>query len=195
MASIIKVDDVQDAAGNNIINESGDTITIGASGDTITVPSGATVNVAGTATGQNYPAFQAHMNSDQGSISADTYTKVVFDTEFYDTGSMFDTSLYRFTPTVAGKYFCYYTLGNSFSSGTPDDVRSRFYFNGSAAADLRSAQFREYNGAGLAVVVTTHSNAVLTFNGSSDYVEVYGRGDGTPQFSADSYFGAYRIGA
>ena len=48
MASIIKVDDVQDAAGNNIINESGDTITIGASGDTITVPSGATFNVAGT---------------------------------------------------------------------------------------------------------------------------------------------------
>ena len=47
MASIIKVDDVQDAAGNNIINESGDTITIGASGDTITIPSGATLNVAG----------------------------------------------------------------------------------------------------------------------------------------------------
>ena len=33
MASIIKVDDVQDAAGNNIINESGDTITIGGYGE------------------------------------------------------------------------------------------------------------------------------------------------------------------
>jgi hypothetical protein len=51
MASIIKVDDVQDAAGNNIINESGDTITIGASGDTITIPSGATISNSGTATG------------------------------------------------------------------------------------------------------------------------------------------------
>ena len=80
MASIIKVDDVQDAAGNNIINESGDTITIGAagdtvdvpgtevktnkvsptsgtglqlgdSGDTITIPSGATITNSGTATG------------------------------------------------------------------------------------------------------------------------------------------------
>ena len=49
MASIIKVDDVQDAAGNNIIREAADTITIGASGDTITIPSGATFNVAGTA--------------------------------------------------------------------------------------------------------------------------------------------------
>jgi len=51
MASIIKVDDVQDASGNNIINESGDTITIGASGDTITIPSGATITNSGTATG------------------------------------------------------------------------------------------------------------------------------------------------
>ena len=36
MSSIIKVDTVQDIDGNNIINESANTITIGASGDTIT---------------------------------------------------------------------------------------------------------------------------------------------------------------
>jgi hypothetical protein len=42
MTSILKVDTIQDTAGNNIINESSDTITIGASGDTITIPSGAT---------------------------------------------------------------------------------------------------------------------------------------------------------
>jgi hypothetical protein len=51
MASIIKVDDVQDAAGNNIIREAADTITIGASGDTITIPSGATISNLGTASG------------------------------------------------------------------------------------------------------------------------------------------------
>ena len=45
MASIIKVDDVQDAAGNNIINEAADVITIGASGDTINIASGATNNI------------------------------------------------------------------------------------------------------------------------------------------------------
>ena len=37
MSSILKVDTIQDTAGNNIINESSDTITIGASGDTINV--------------------------------------------------------------------------------------------------------------------------------------------------------------
>jgi hypothetical protein len=53
MTSILKVDTIQDTAGNNIINESGDTITIGASGDTITIPSGATLSNLGTATGFN----------------------------------------------------------------------------------------------------------------------------------------------
>jgi len=51
MTSILKADTIQDAAGNNIINEAGDVITIGASGDTITIPSGATLTNNGTATG------------------------------------------------------------------------------------------------------------------------------------------------
>jgi hypothetical protein len=37
MSSILKVDTIQDQAGNNIINESSDTITIGASGDTVNI--------------------------------------------------------------------------------------------------------------------------------------------------------------
>ena len=51
MASILKVDTIQDQSGNNIINENADTITIGASGDTITIPSGATLTNNGTQTG------------------------------------------------------------------------------------------------------------------------------------------------
>jgi hypothetical protein len=46
MASILKVDTIQDQSGNNIINENADTITIGASGDTITVPTGATLDLS-----------------------------------------------------------------------------------------------------------------------------------------------------
>mgnify|MGYP003633252768 CR=1 FL=1 len=37
MTAILKVDTIQDTAGNNIINESADTITIGASGDTTNI--------------------------------------------------------------------------------------------------------------------------------------------------------------
>jgi hypothetical protein len=42
MTSTIKVDNIQDQDGNNIINENSNTITIGASGDTVTLASGAT---------------------------------------------------------------------------------------------------------------------------------------------------------
>jgi hypothetical protein len=51
MSSILKVDTIQDQDGNNIINESANTITIGASGDTITIPSGATLANSGIITG------------------------------------------------------------------------------------------------------------------------------------------------
>ena len=37
MSSIIKVDTIQDQSGNNIINESGNTVTIGKSGDTVNI--------------------------------------------------------------------------------------------------------------------------------------------------------------
>ena len=47
MTSILKADTIQDAAGNNIINENANTITIGASGDTITIPAGATLTAPG----------------------------------------------------------------------------------------------------------------------------------------------------
>jgi hypothetical protein len=60
MTSILKVDTIQDTAGNNIINESGDTITIGASGDTITIPSGATLDV----TSATVSGITSYANSD-----------------------------------------------------------------------------------------------------------------------------------
>jgi hypothetical protein len=94
MTAILKVDTIQDTAGNNIINESSDTITIGAagdivtvpgtevksnklspasgtalqigdSGDTITIPSGATITNSGTASG-----FGGITNAQQWRISA-----------------------------------------------------------------------------------------------------------------------------
>ena len=50
MTSILKADNIQDADGNNIINENSNTITVGASGDTITIPSGATLDIVSGAT-------------------------------------------------------------------------------------------------------------------------------------------------
>ena len=45
MTAILKVDEIQDTSGNNIINENAGTITIGKSGDTVNLASGATNNL------------------------------------------------------------------------------------------------------------------------------------------------------
>jgi hypothetical protein len=62
MASILKVDTIQDQAGNNIINESSDTITIGASGDT--------VNIVGTLQNGGTNFLQGITEADQWRITA-----------------------------------------------------------------------------------------------------------------------------
>ena len=62
MASILKVDTIQDQAGNNIINESSDTITIGASGDT--------VNIVGTLQNGGTNFLQGITEADQWRLTA-----------------------------------------------------------------------------------------------------------------------------
>jgi len=52
MTSTIKVDNIQDQDGNNIINENANTITIGASGDTVSLPSGVKLSGVGTVSWQ-----------------------------------------------------------------------------------------------------------------------------------------------
>ena len=121
MASILKVDTIQDQSGNNIINESADTITIGASGDTVTVPSGATMTVPnGGLSGQNYPAFKVSLSSNT-QVTDSVTTTVPFDTEIFDTDSAFDTTTnYDFTVPSgkAGKYFF------TFTATCDDDVET-----------------------------------------------------------------------
>jgi hypothetical protein len=76
MTSILKVDTIQDADGNNIINESGNTITIGASGDTISIPSGATIANSGTATGFGISNAQSFYLSSSKTIASGTQTVI-----------------------------------------------------------------------------------------------------------------------
>ena len=185
---------------NTINPQSGNDVTIGGSSKNVKFPSGTTVDFSTNtptvtlgAAMKNTPAVHAYLNANQGSITSATYTKVAFDTEVFDSDGNFDTSTSRFTPTTAGKYLCYTLVGNSFSGGSPDDLRCRFYFNGSQLANMRETIFRDYGGAGLAVALTQQVQAIITFNGSSDYLEVYARNDGTPQFNSDSIFGAYRL--
>ena len=198
MASILKVDTIQDQSGNNIINESADTITIGASGDTITVPTGASLTVpSGGLSGQNYPAFQAYLSSNQ-SVTSDTTTKVQCNTEVFDTDGYFDNSTnYRFTPLVAGKYFVHGSVfGDPGNASDLSYVIVYLYKNGSEnmnqKLDFRNNEGRDAN---------LNFSTIIDMNGSTDYIELYGLvkaldGSGTVFGSGTkrTYFGAYRIG-
>ena len=76
MTAILKVDTIQDTAGNNIINESSDTITIGASGDTVNVigtlqSNGSAVpTVAGGITNAQQWRLSANLTGDAEPIAA-----------------------------------------------------------------------------------------------------------------------------
>ena len=196
MTSIIKVDTIQDSSGNNIINESSNTITVGASGDTTNIIG--TLQKDGVAV-TNTPAFFGYLSADQ-SISDQVWTKVEIDTEEFDTDSDYDNSTnYRFTPTTSGKYFFYASSClRSTTNATLKSGRLAFYKNGSALYGGVGELTTNY-GVSQQVTIT----ASFEMNGSSDYVELYGLVDhvgGASKFESDysgtnrsTFFGAYKL--
>ena len=62
MTAILKVDTIQDTAGNNIINENADTITIGASGDTTNIVGTLQNNGAAVGGVENISTFRMTTN-------------------------------------------------------------------------------------------------------------------------------------
>ena len=180
MASIIKANQLQDFGGNSILTSDGS--------GTVTVNS---------AQMKNTPAFEAYLSANTA-INDDTVTKAAINTEVFDTDGCYDNSTnYRFTPTVAGKYYVY-------ARGTFDDGAGQLqmaalflYKNGSNIAVART-NFDNTMGEGATPVV----NTVVDMNGSSDYLEVYAQGDssdgGTVNLQGNSTerstnFGAYKI--
>ena len=115
---------------NEIIKQSGSSITIGETGDAI--------NIAGSsyAAAALTPAFSARMSGDQ-SYSSASNTKVNFDTEDFDTGSAYNTSNQRFTVPSgkAGKYFVH--IHTVVDDGTTNSFHSiSVYKNGSLSAKI-----------------------------------------------------------
>lgn len=166
------------------------TITLGQSGETLALGSGVTSKF-------NQPAFEARLSSDT-TISDDTFTKISVNEEVFDTDNCYDNSTnYRFTPTVAGKYFVYWVACGIANSNNVINSNGFIYKNGSI-----------YNGAsilGNSAISggSTSATAIIDFNGSTDYVEFYLKIDaasGTVKVDHDfsggntTYAGAYRLG-
>ena len=166
--STLKVDTILKRTGTG-------TITGGQSGDTISIPSGATLNSAGTNTLNgiaNTPSFYAALTSSQ-TISDNTITKIQFNTEVWDTDSAYDNSTnYRFTVPSgqAGKY-CFMFQG---AINITRDYQLTIYLrkNGSTIG----TEFILTNGyqpsASTNMGATYHQILDLS---ASDYVEIYAK--------------------
>ena len=129
---------------------------------TLTLPD-ATGTVLSTATAGvpvNGPAVSAYQSSGQ-TLSSATFTKLLFQTEEWDTNSNFASS--TFTPTVAG----YYLIAGAMEIGASNTVLFlRMYKNGAA--------YKNFSGSSPSTFNAINGSAMVYCNGSTDYVELYG---------------------
>ena len=135
----------------------------------------------GTVTGAggvNTPSVVVHGGTDAYGGS-NTWTKVQLDTELLDTENSFDSSTnYRWTPQTAGKYFIQGVFGGDASTTSlVTNSIGAIYKNGSNFNTSFDDNYGAYHdirnngGVSLNGTVTT----ILTLNGSSDYIELYGK--------------------
>ena len=203
MASILKVDTIQDQSGNNIINESADTITIGASGDTITIPSGATLSNLGTASGfgVNTPAFSATLASNQALDNSETPTKIPFTigspagSSDFDTASAFASNKFTVPSDQAGKYV--FSLGADIESGSNGvvNIAVAYIYRNNAEVAQNRVDFRGNSGRGAGIMVTKILDLAV-----GDYVEGFAANSaasGTAYVQSSSgrrtWFSGYKI--
>ena len=168
---------------NEIIKQSGSSISIGESGDTITLPSTATL----TNFPANTPSFRAYASSNFTTANS-TRTIVPFGNVTFDTGNYFNTSTYRYTPLVAG----YYNFFATVKSNESQDVENFVIYirkNETEIMEVNNGQ----------VYYTSVNGSVLTYlDGIDDFVDVYVRQDSGGNFEYNGldkkvYFQGYRL--
>lgn len=109
------------------------------------------------------PAFSAYNSANQ-TITSGTFTKMILNTEEFDTNNNFDsTTNYRFQPTVAGYYQVNHFL-DSTASTSATATHTYIYKNGS--------QFKQgvYIGG---AVTRAFCSTLVYMNGTTDYIEFF----------------------
>ena len=140
----------------------------------------------------NTPAFEAYLGSTSSTVSNNVATKVQFNTEVFDSDSKYDNSTnYRFTPTIAGKYFIYAQVYMYMGSSAMNVAIIHIYKNGSAYT--RRTMYQPSNPA-QAQALNISSTLDLD---TDDYVEIYAQSQGADSTftvnNKDNHFGAYKI--
>ena len=197
--STLKVDTILKRTGTG-------TITLGQSGDTISIPSGATLNSAGTNTLNGVPtdlfsstAFYAHMDSQQN-LSQDTASKVTFSQERYDLGSNYDASNYKYVVPSTGYYR--FDVGCHIASASDSQLKTCYimirFTSGGSNTDFKPLY---YDNEGSRQRRKPHTFGIVKSLTAGDEVSVYAYPNvtsGTPvvYYSGtivENYFSGYRI--
>ena len=144
--------------------DSSGVLALQAGGTTVATFNATGVNAGIQVAANAAPAFSAYMSATQ-SISNVTATKLVFNTENFDTNSNYDTSTYRFTPTVAG----YYQFSARIATPASGTGITYIYIgkNNDTSIGLNSSAGNNTNG------LTVSTSGLLYMNGTTDYVEAF----------------------
>ena len=140
--------------------------------------------------GTNTPAFYATRTSSNQSLTDLTWTKAQVNSELFDSDGCYDNATnYRFTPTTAGKYV-FFANSQMSDNSSAYESNSKFYKNGSATTE-QTYTYIPNTGVFSQMLVS-----IFDMNGTTDYVELYVRGDSTgttPLYSTGSNFGAFKL--
>ena len=112
------------------------------------------VAVAGSTTN---PTIYVKRSANQ-TVTANTWTIIAFNSEVYDTDGAFDTSTYKFTPTVAGYYQV--NLGASSSGNTTVQICRNANTIGNYLAQSATTAASSGNGV----------SQIVYLNGTTDYI-------------------------
>jgi len=148
---------------NEIIKQSGSSITIGESGDTIDLsnPTSVTLN----SDMKNTPSFSVKLGSNQ-TISNASDTKITLDTENWDTDSAFASNKFTVPSGKAGKYLFVFSARTDLAIDT--QAYCYVFKNGSQILESTTGTVKPN------ATCTAHmTGSVMVDLAVSDYVELY----------------------
>ena len=163
MASILKVNTIQDATNSN---------------------TAISVDSSGRVTTPARPSFKAYMSSDQTAPSQSTFTTIQFNAENHDIGGNFNTSNYTFTTPVSGVYYFYTSYSYVASaSGTGGAIISmRAGGTAIAAVDFLVEDTSARWGSSCSTVVNLNAGVAVTSLAYGPARSIFGGDFGQTQF-------------
>ena len=136
-------------------------------------------------------SFRVKLNNNQN-LSDSVYTKVLFDTEYFDPDGVYDASNSKFIAPSTGTYF--FTASLRIDNGSPNirDSAIEFKKNGSSLLKLIDDPWESFNR-----YMTAQSLSITANLAANDEIEVYAYTNNTGQTAIINYnnsiFGGFRL--